>query len=101
MPSVKIPSALASIQDFILHFLIYGALGVLAYFGANKFSRTKVSSKTLLNILFLCFLLGLIIEILQEYLAQGRHFELRDIAFNTLGVLLTLLMHQFLRNSKL
>jgi len=101
LPSFKIPNTLASIQDFILHFLIYGALGMLAYFGSNKFTRAKISSRTLGQIVLACFLLGFIIELLQEYFAQGRHFELSDIAFNSLGILLALLLHQFMRTAKL
>ena len=94
LPSAEIPNSLISVQDFILHFLIYSALGMLLYFGANRYTMQKLPAKGLQKILAICVSLGLSLEILQELFAAGRHFELSDILFNTLGAMVVLLLHQ-------
>lgn len=93
MPSAELPNVLVSVRDFILHFSIYAVLACLAYFGQNKFSFQKLPSKNLGIVIAACVLLGLCLEVLQELFAKGRHFEVSDILFNSLGTMLVFLLH--------
>ena len=101
MSSAELPNMLVSVRDFILHFTIYAALAWLAYFGQNKFTRQKLPFKNLLIIIAACLLLGLCLEILQELFAKGRHFEVIDILFNSMGTLLILVLHFKITTGKL
>ena len=52
-------------------------------------------------IVIFCFLLGLIIEVIQEKFVAGRHFEWGDVLFNSLGTLLILGLNKKMAPSKL
>lgn len=101
MPGNEVPAMLKSVADFLLHFLIYATLGVLCVYGANRFSKFKISNATLWRIVIICSAMGLAIEIIQESFIDGRHFQLSDLFFNTLGVFLSVPLNHFLLKSRL
>ena len=95
MPGNEVPLMLKSVADYVLHFLIYAMLGILSLLGANGFSKIKISTRLLWQIVLICSVLGLSIEIIQETFIDGRHFQLSDLTFNTLGVFLILPLNRF------
>lgn len=68
--------------DKLGHFTLYG----LAAWGFMKDQTTRRTHPKTLPIIFLLFLLGLILEVLQYSLHQGRQFDGFDLLANVLGV---------------
>lgn len=68
-------------QDKYAHLSIFALFMVVTQLLFSKLSLLKIAG--------LSFLLGLAIEVLQEFLTHGtRHFDANDILYNVLGVLL-------------
>lgn len=99
LPQQEVPSFLLSMRDFVLHFAIYFALSYLSLFGVNRMSWSKISKSQLTNIIIICSGLGILLEVVQETLVPGRHFQWSDILFNTIGVLLVLPFNRFVLKS--
>jgi len=101
IPGEEVPGVLKSIRDIVLHFTIYAGLSILCFFGLNRFSRSSLPLRKVYAIVIFCFLLGLIIEVIQEKFVAGRHFEWGDVLFNSLGTLLILGLNKKMAPSKL
>lgn len=86
LPSVDIESG-----DKIFHALAY-AIMLLLWFYAF-FSRGKLKKrKALVNAGVLCFLFGIVIELLQGGLTQTRALDIYDIVANLFGILCAVLV---------
>ena len=73
----------------------------LYYFGFTRFSLVKISRKQTLQVLIMCSVLGIMLELIQEFVIPGRHFQMSDVLFNTLGVLIIIPLNLFVKVSKL
>lgn len=72
-------SWLSHVSDKLLHFLVYGALAVLAVASANN-------RRAALRLVLFMLVLGLVLDLAQRFV-PGRGFELGDVAADNLGVL--------------
>lgn len=86
MPGKELPEMLKSAKDYVLHFSIYAVLGLLFVGAINKFSLRPIAKGSALLVFFGAMAMGIAIEIGQETLVQGRHFQWSDVFFNTLGI---------------
>jgi len=101
MPSKEVPSMLKSVQDFVLHFSIYGALSVLSFFGLTRYSFFRLPLNTALLVSVCCITLGFLIELVQERFIPGRQFEWSDVLFNSLGSAIVLGLNKLAPVAKL
>jgi hypothetical protein len=82
----------SSIPKFdLLNFLAIDKIGHLMFYGMAawsflKYFSLKYQSVPLLKIGVLLFLLGVLLELLQYSMHQGRSFDLLDVLTNGLGV---------------
>ncbi len=96
MPHQEVPVLLKSVKDFILHFLIYAVLSILILLAKTNFKKSKVDFITLVKTIVFCFVFGLSLEIIQEFVVSGRHFQISDVVFNSLGTLVIWPINSFL-----
>jgi VanZ family protein len=89
---VNIPFA-----DKIVHFIMYFILTGVVLFQYRK----RIASVNIL--IFICltiFFYGILLELLQKYLTDTRHFEVKDIIFNFGGIITALVIYFFLLKHK-
>lgn len=90
----NVPNIGISFGDKVFHFLAYGVLALLwfnTFFFKFKFKRKRaIFSAVILSLIF-----GIIIEVLQDTMANERALDVYDIVANTLGVLLASTMLWF------
>jgi len=76
--------------DKVVHFLFYSGLAFLlskylsSYSEREKKDRKKWKGTS--GIALICIIYGILMEVFQELLIPGRHFEYWDIFFNIAGV---------------
>ncbi|HEY0262483.1 MAG TPA: VanZ family protein [Chitinophagales bacterium] len=94
LPSNTFPEVNVLNFDKVVHCGIYFMLTfcVWFYFYKTENLTSSVSKKQQKSSFFLvcisCILFGFVIEILQQTLTTTRHFDLYDVAANSVGVLL-------------
>lgn len=87
IPANNIPSGLPENSDIFIHIVWYGVMS----FGWGKTFQNKYSNYILI-VLVGSLSIGLINELLQEFLSLGRSFEFSDIISNTLGSFLGVIL---------
>tara|TARA_B100001741_G_scaffold49996_1_gene37821 strand:- start:269 stop:637 length:369 start_codon:yes stop_codon:yes gene_type:complete len=82
--------------DKIGHFILYGnqAIGLKMTLINMNHKNSGISS------LMICFILGLLIEILQPILTYNRVFDLFDILANIVGAIMTISILKLIKNIK-
>ncbi len=81
-------------QDKIVHFGLYFVLGVLIMAVLTLNTRLKESKMASYAItILICLLYGWLIEILQQNFFPGRSYELMDVASDTAGAVLGVLLY--------
>jgi Na+/H+-dicarboxylate symporter len=84
MPQEKLPKALFSWQDLVVHFIMYGSLAFcIALSLFDKIIETPMSKLGIVPILLGLF--GIQVEVLQKILPVNRFFSWEDAACNFLG----------------
>lgn len=76
--------------DQVAHLVLFAVLGLLLYVGFIKYYRKrKTTSFLVLLTLSMGTIYGVLLEVLQWLFTQTRTFDLYDILFNVLGLLLS------------
>ncbi len=71
--------------DKLFHYLSHATI-ILSYFSPKILvEKTFPNNKTLLTAFLALLMYGVAIELIQKYAIINRHFDLLDIAANTLG----------------
>ena len=83
-------------KDYLLHFGIYATLGLLGVIGYGRFTLSSIPKNQLINVVVFCTVLGILLEVVQETLVPGRHFQWSDLIANTLGVFFVLPINRYL-----
>lgn len=84
IPFKEIPKwALTSGFDILVHFSLYFGLTLLSCWTFNA----EENRKRIKFIMLFAIILGLMMEILQILMKEGRNYEFSDILFNSLGAL--------------
>jgi len=83
----------ASVSDKVLHAFAYTVLA-LSWFYAIKKAHDNTRVKIVIAISI--FIFGIIIEVLQEWLAQGRMMDFKDVIANTIGILVAFSIFKYL-----
>ena len=82
--------------DKIGHFILYGSQAI-----ALKLTFINMNLKSSgISSLMICFILGLLIEILQPVLTYNRVFDLFDILANITGAISTISILKLIKNIK-
>ena len=82
--------------DKIGHFILYGSQAI-----ALKLTFINMNLKSSgISSLMICFILGLLIEILQPVLTNNRVFDLFDILANITGAISTISILKLIKNIK-
>lgn len=82
--------------DKIGHFILYGSQAI-----ALKLTFINMNLKSSgISSLMICFILGLLIEILQPVLTNNRVFDLFDILANIAGAISTISILKLIKNIK-
>ena len=93
--SDEIPPIIPHI-DKIGHFILYGSQAI-----ALKLTFINMNLKSSgISSLMICFILGLLIEILQPVLTYNRVFDLFDILANIAGAISTISILKLIKNIK-
>jgi VanZ family protein len=75
--------------DKAVHLFLYAVLSLCFIIGSIRFKRYSVFNKyPIYSALAVCFLYGVLLEILQGTVFVSRSFELADVLANTIGVLI-------------
>ena len=83
-------------MDKIGHFILYGSQAI-----ALKLTFINMNLKSSgISSLMICFILGLLIEILQPVLTYNRVFDLFDILANITGAISTISILKLIKNIK-
>ncbi len=98
IPGRDLPSVTIFEFDKIVHFIFYVILAWLMFYGWRK--QTVFSSlhqNMLIKILFITFVYGFAVEILQELLTLDRHFDILDALANSTGAVAGSIISAYLR----
>ena len=79
--------------DKIIHFLMYFILMSIWYYAGKKISKKKRRRFIIIGVVFGIFL-GIILEILQNYLDIGRSFDTFDIVADITGLFFVFLINK-------
>ena len=82
--------------DKIGHFILYGSQAIVL---KKTFINMNLKSSGISS-LMICFILGLLIEILQPVLTYNRVFDLFDILANITGAISTISILKLIKNIK-
>ena len=93
--SDEIPPIIPHI-DKIGHFILYGSQAIVL---KKTFINMNLKSSGISS-LMICFILGLLIEILQPVLTYNRVFDLFDILANITGAISTISILKLIKNIK-
>ena len=86
-----VPDLGLSFSDKIFHFIAY-ALMTFLWFLAIKINTTYTVKKSIVISAILSIAFGFLIEVLQDKLTTYRTLDLYDVAANTIGVLLAVIV---------
>lgn len=96
LPSNQVSGFDVDFQHFdkLGHFLFYFLMSflLLQYLKIAKKFESRSSTQFLFTIV-ICILYGTVLEVLQEMMNWGRHFEWNDILFNSLGTSVGAIVH--------
>lgn len=99
--SLKIPDFAFNFSDKILHFTVFGILGMLMARGLRNAKNRIVNDNYFLISLLICTLYGIFDEI-HQYFVPGRHFSLWDWIADMLGVIILVWVYKhFVESSDL
>ncbi len=91
IPGYKLPEASIKYADLIVHVVMYG--GWMLVIGIERMKQYSGESKRYMNRMLLTVVtFGLMIEVVQELLVQGRFGSISDGVANTLGASLVYLI---------
>lgn len=86
--------------DKWVHIFLHLILALLLFAGAFFIRRSSPSGTTQFYFIAICMLYGTLIEILQETLTTTRHFEWGDIAVDTVGAVLGIVLSRYMLKKK-
>ncbi|MFZ9731832.1 MAG: VanZ family protein [Schleiferiaceae bacterium] len=89
-PSQKLPGIFRMVQDLVLHFGAYAGIAV----PLQLYSRSSAGP---FKVFALSFSYGLAVEVLQPIVAEGRVFSWSDVAANTAGIAVGMLLARLIR----
>ena len=97
--SLRIPDIDFKLTDKIVHFLVFGILGILTARGLVN-SNIKIIRENYISFtLIICILYGASDEI-HQYYVPGRHSELLDWVADVLGILVMVWLYKIYRNHR-
>jgi len=82
--------------DKVFHCLSHAIIIILYVYSKIRYQNTPLNNKTLLLTFLILFVYGFSIEVLQKYAIVNRHFDYLDIAANTLGDFIGLLIAKYM-----
>jgi VanZ family protein len=98
MPSSHVPRLLIPHIDKMVHLGMYTLLAGLTIYGwLRQQAIPALHQYAYIAIIVLLSSYGLVIELLQQWMAMGRCFEWADVAVNTTGVTLGLVGYRWMR----
>ena len=83
--------------DKVVHFIMYFVLYLVLWSAWSRFNETKVSMKVQGVFALLCVLIGVFMEFFQEWFTSSRQGSIMDALANSLGVLMALLLFNWLK----
>ena len=86
--------------DKWVHITMYSILSILLVAGTFRFAKTFPSGATQLWLATMATSYGILMEICQELFTTTRHFEWGDIAADTVGALLGVILVQYGKKKK-
>lgn len=89
-PSQELPGIFRLVQDLVLHFGAYAGIA----FPLQLYSRSSAGP---FKVFALSFTYGLAVEVLQPIVAEGRVFSWSDVAANTAGIAVGMLLARLIR----
>jgi VanZ family protein len=93
LPGKELPEVNIFEFDKIVHFVFYFLLFLFTAYGWRKqWQFARLQKIALAFVLVFCFLFGLSIEFGQAALTTDRHFDLHDVAANSMGALAALII---------
>lgn len=96
LPSSNIPSL--ALSDKGIHFVFYAILATLLYFPFRiNTNRNFTFVTTCVSVLMIGFVLGSVIELIQDLFIPGRFGELLDLVANTFGLFTGLAVSEMLK----
>ena len=99
--SLKIPDFGFKLSDKILHFIVFGTLGILMARGMRN-AKNKIVNESYISItLMICIVYGILDEV-HQYFVPGRYFSWWDWVADILGVItLVWIYKRFIESSEL
>lgn len=104
--SIKLPDIDFDLADKLLHFIVFGILGILTARGLRKSVNKKISENYFAITIVMCILYGASDEI-HQYFVPGRHSSWGDWLADMLGIIIMvgiykiIIDYQELKNKKL
>jgi VanZ family protein len=91
-----LPDITFRVWDKFLHFVVFGALGVLVYRGFVNSSWPFIKNNATVYSMIFTIIYGAIDEI-HQYFVPGRFASLSDWVADLLGIIVFILLYQYLR----
>lgn len=86
--------------DKLVHFLFYFSLSITLV--SSLFKHSKLNTNIIFSItIFVSVSYGILMEILQYYIAVHRSAEIFDFISNTIGCITGIMLFNYLKNSKI
>ena len=99
--SLKLPDFGVNFSDKILHFIVFGILGLLTARGLRNVKNRIVNENYISITLLICIVYGILDEI-HQYFVPGRYFSWWDWVADILGVIILVWIYKrFVESSKL
>jgi VanZ family protein len=95
--SLKIPDIEFDLADKLIHFILYGCLGILTARGLNNAQNKKIKENYVLLSIFICVLYGASDEI-HQYFVPGRYASWGDWIADALGVITFVFIYKWYFN---
>lgn len=92
--SLKLPDFAFNLGDKILHFIVFGILGILTARGLRNAKNRIVKENYISITLLLCIAYGILDEI-HQYFVPGRYFSWWDWVADILGVITLVLIYKY------
>ena len=94
LPTANVPrTPLFNIPHFdkLVHFLMYFILTTVVLSDSYK-ENVQIRNKIIIKIMMLSISYGILMELVQKYMASGRNASLYDAIFNSLGVIFAIVL---------